>query len=327
MSCGSLRRSCSNLTHCLVEATSPAAAGPFTVNPNNIFCDQDFVSNGESMSNGLNVGLFDPSVFVDPTSGTVLLTWSRQWAPNGGSEIVGMDLNSDGSMPAVRAPTSLITFNAMIQALQQGKYYPYLGTRAYVENPQYIYNSTTPTLGKYTFSASLGSYGQARAYHSIGAEFQYLVPIDSFLVKGAGSNPPPNPQHLDNPGGLSALTDTDVGNLLMFAAPIIGGVSPRYPWWEGVNASSGSAMSKAFGSQTRSPNLTHPILPPDRAPYRAPYRVPANVPYTPAGATVAMPEPPRLSFRSRSKSRHPLSSMQHGRRPIGGPLGGNHSPC
>lgn len=263
-----------NNTHCLANATSPTAGGPFIVGPSSrVWCD----------SNPSNVGLFDPSLFVDPSTGVTMLTWSRQWAPGGGSEIVGWTLAQDGLTPT-SAEFLLVTFNQVVVALQAGGYYPFLGGRSYIENPQYLYNSTTPQYGAYTFSASLGTYSERGAYHTIGAEYAFLVVVDSLLLQGTGSNPPPNPRNLDNPGGLSALTDVDVGNYLLFAAPYIGSVSPRYPWWEGVSVtqpqSAAAGVQKAFGSD-KPPNLERPILPPNKAPYRAPYRVPADLKYTP----------------------------------------------
>lgn len=138
--------------------------------------------------------------------------------------------------------------------------------------------STAPTL-----SLRHSEHTRRGAYHTIGAEYVFLAVVDTLLLQGEGGQPP-NPRNLDNPGGLAALRDIDVGNYLVFAAPYIGTVRPRYPWWEGVSVtqpqSATAGMMKAFGSE-KAPNLDRPIVPPNKAPVRAPYEVPRSLKYTP----------------------------------------------
>ncbi|MGH9121073.1 MAG: hypothetical protein ACRDYC_03880, partial [Acidimicrobiales bacterium] len=130
-----------NLTHCLMEAVSSTASGPFhTVGTP--YCDQDFLTLGLPLSDGANVGLLDPSLFFDPLLHNWVMLWSRQWAPGGGSEIADLIMNPDGSIPLLRIPTVAASYNEVVQALAAGGQSPSLGVAPTSRTPRWC--STPP---------------------------------------------------------------------------------------------------------------------------------------------------------------------------------------
>ena len=268
-----------NPTHCLVEAVSPTAQGPFH-SIGKPYCDQDFLTLLLPLSDGKNVGLLDPSLFYDPVLNNWVLYWSRQWAPGGGSEIVDMVMNPDGSMPLLRLPTTVVTYEDAVEAL--GSHAPTLGSSSYIENPQMLFDSTTFPTSPFTLSVSLGSYGEPGSDHTISFQAGSLQgAVDDAYLTEQSIGGAANPLGLDNPAGLSTLTDNEVDNYLFFAAPYAANSpTPRYLFWEAVGVCSSNCPGGGQGLPGVIGKLLHSILPAGLAPYLAPYIVPASVPYT-----------------------------------------------
>jgi len=217
--------------HCLVNATSSSAAGT-SFELVDYYCDNNFPSSIENWPGDDATGLFDPSIFLDPTTQEVVLSWSRQRGElgDGNSAIVSMTLESDGSMPTVRSPATVLTFDQLKQDLPGLS----LGNRAVIENPQFVYtgNSTNP----YAFFASYGSYKQAGFYHSIKALTSATLdvrPTSPIVISDAlkAGDSDPNPRQIGNPGSVSTLKDTEPSNVFVFSAPKDGDAEPRRAYW------------------------------------------------------------------------------------------------
>jgi len=250
--------------HCLVRATSSTAAGPFIVPDNqkgrSYFCDDDSFVRGSDSPEPDKVGLFDPSIFVDPPSGRVRLLWSRQWGAGnifgdidltdptgaGKSEIVSMELNDDGSVPIIGWPTSVVTYTQMAQQLRLADSFPKMGSHAVIENPQLIYNLPSSAQGgTYALAVSFGTWRDPESYHTILAR-RWAIPVfgpsgvlapvvlDPYLV---------STESLDNPGGLSLLTYNQADNRAFCAA------------------TRDLVTRPAFSQLLRFSDLNHPIYP------------------------------------------------------------------
>ena len=197
-------------TNCLVRATSPTPGGLF--NLDKYYCGFDFTSTSLQLPSDATVGMLDPSVFVDPQTGQIILSWSRQKDPYGpgNSEIVSLELTPDGSMPALVAPnttiTTTITYNQVQDGLGQivpgSDNDPGIITRV-IENPQFV--ASPGSASPYAFFLSYGTWSESGRYHTVrmsststlGAQPSSPVVIDAGL-KGGG-----NPQDITNPGSLS----------------------------------------------------------------------------------------------------------------------------
>lgn len=220
-------------SHCLLEATSPTVDGAFTPfgSP---YCDQNFDASHEHSPATNSTRLIDPSLFVDPVSHNVYLSWSRQWQSNGGSEIVSLQVAADGSIPSTAGlpiPQSDYTYNQAVQALQSQRTTPVVGDNAYIENPQYEYNDNGPAAAgiyPYDLYMSLGTYSETGDYHTFttttaGPPTSTLSTYFGFMIDAVLEADVGQQYNLDNPGSMSLLNDSvspSNPNYLLFSAPL-----------------------------------------------------------------------------------------------------------